>query len=40
MLATKPMNLDELRNRILNAAASITPENLQNILHLHFYELL
>jgi len=29
-------NLDELRNRILDAA-SITPENLQNVLH-NFYE--
>jgi len=32
MFAIKPTNLDELRNRIL-AAASITPENLQNVVH-------
>jgi len=39
MPATKFMNLDELRNRIIDAVASIIPENLQNVLH-NFYECL
>jgi len=31
------MNLDKLRNRILDAIASITPEKFQNVLY-NFYE--
>jgi len=37
MFITKPTNLDELKNHILNAAASITSKNLQSVLH-NFYE--
>jgi len=37
MLATKSTNLDELRNCILDTAAFIIPEDLQNIVH-NFYE--
>jgi len=33
VFAAKLMNLDELRNRILDAAASIIPENSQNVVH-------
>lgn len=35
--ATKPENVHELRNRILDVVASINAENLQNVLH-NFYE--
>jgi len=37
VFATKPKNLGKLRNRILDAIASIISENLQNVLH-NFYE--
>jgi hypothetical protein len=37
VFATKPTNLNELRNRILDTVASITPENLQNVRR-NFYE--
>jgi len=36
VFVTEPTNLDELRNRTLDAAASISQENLQNVLH-NFY---